>query len=569
MMTTPPWLTASLEGPYTLIPRIEWSADWVTWQPLRALSGNHSQDRTRQTRWQMSGVFMNDYKTGPGGIHPFGPRLRIWLGVKTLRNPVWWLPQGVYTIETANADENAVTITGSSLEIEVSNSDFVKPRRIPDRRAESYRSQAETLILEAVPDARFYWDDRLGYHDLIPSGYFTSGRWTLVDGADGDISIMGALGGEAYCDAGGGFRFAPVPTLDDPPVWTVAPGGSKVTALRNYDRDGVFNVVGAGGSSADGSTTYGPVWAWDDDPTSITYAGPDPVRRPGVGAGTYGVKPTTYTSPLIGSDRQAGVAARAQLSNTLGLHYSVNLTAHYNPALEAGDIIDLEKDDGTSERHLMDTVGYTWGSASFQCVGRSPRDAKGPLTPPHAYIAVSDDANTGNSDVPPVAGGPGTLNFTALGGRSYKSDNTTLRSTTWMYQGYYDTTWGNNRAAIQFDYAAIAAALAGHTVTGVTLKFRTKHSYYNVGCKAVIGTHNATTYTTFNNWKVNRLQVPNCSAEKWTTVDLGPGIANEFKNGTTKGIIFGPGQSGDSKQYYGYHYVTGGSAPVLTFTYSS
>lgn len=589
MQYLPPWLTATIGGPFQLIPRVEWSPDWTTWYPLRAVSGSHSQDRTRQMRWQMSGTFMKDYLVGDAGVHPYGPRLRIYLGVKTIRNPVWWLPQGVYTIESVQEDEDTIQIAGSSYEVEVANSDFVKSRKIPDYRNESYRAAAEKLITEAVSDARFQWDDLLGYTQAIPTGYFTTGRWDLIDGNDTDVSIMGALGGEAYCDATGAFRFVTMPTLQDPSVWTVANGGAKVTSLRQYDREGVFNVVSAGGNSADGSTTIGPVWAWDDDPSSFTYAGPDPVNRPGDGSARYGVKPTSYTNTLITNDRQAGVAARAQLAKGVGLHYAVSLTAYYNPALEAGDVIEVENYQNLFEKHLLDSMTYTWGEASFQCVARSPKDlitgadytriSKSYIGLSDAVKQVSVDDNPGQDDSPPPPPSDGTgstsgtttsgkASFKATSIHAFKSDNSTVHSTSQIYQGYWSSTWGNNRSMVGFNYTAIRAALSGKNVTGVTLKFRTQHAYYNAGCTAVIGTNNATSQTTFNSYTVNRKKVGSCSAGKWTTVSLGATIAKEFQTGASNGIVFGPGPS-NSLTYYGYHYGTGSNAPVLTFTYTT
>lgn len=387
MLNFPTWLVPALNDPYQLIPRIEWSPDWSTWYPLRPLTGSHSQDRTQQNRWTFSGSFAKDYPVSAEGIHPYGPRARIFLGVKTIRNPVFWFPQGNYSIDTAGEDQSSIQLTGASFELDVSQADFVKTRRIPDRRIESYKAQTETLITEAVPDARFYWDSRLAMDDFCPIAYLSTGRWSVVDGTDTDISIMGALGGEAYCDANGAFRFVPVPTLADAPVWRVAKGGALVTLGRTFDRDSVFNVVSAGGDAADGSTSIGPIYAWDADPTSVTYAGIDPVNRPGVGAAKFGVKPFVYTNSLIRNDTQAGTAARAQLANRLGLHYGLTLTSRFHPGVEAGDVIEVENYEDRIERHLLDTISYQWGAASMDCTVRSPKEA-------YAYATLKQREST-------------------------------------------------------------------------------------------------------------------------------------------------------------------------------
>lgn len=573
MQYLPTWLIASLNDPFQLIPRIEWSPDWDTWYPLRPLSGSHSQNRTQQARWQFAGTFAKDYTVGERGIHPYGPRARISLGIKTIRNPVFWIKQGIYSITTAEESEDAIGIAGNSFEIDVQQADFIKTRRIPDRQYWTYRQQAEQLIREAVPDARFYWDARLNYTDPVPVGFFTTGRWTLIDGSDGDISIMGALGGEAFCDSAGGFHFRSVPTLADAPVWRVAKGGALVSVGRSLDRDDVFNVVGAMGDSASGKASVGPVYAWDNEPTSITYAGPNPILRPGIGASKFGVKPFIYTNSLIDSSAQAGIAARAQLANKLGLHYGLKLTARFHPGAEAGDVIEVETYEGDIERHLLDGIVYNWGAAEMTCEVRSPKEVFNPsaIQRRKALAGMSDEAEfnplapEGPEDVPPPAPEPGdpvpgSVTVNATDGRAFGGNGTSVHSETQMYQGYYSSTWGNNKSIIMFDSTAIAAALAGKTITGVTLRFKTQFSYYNAGVKAVIGTHNTSGTTVPASWpsgtKSNRVTKSGCTAGETNSVALGTTIGNEFKAGTAKGIIFGPGPS-TSKDYYGYHYLTG------------
>ncbi|UTN93030.1 minor tail protein [Streptomyces phage Marky] len=573
MQTLPTWLIASLNDPFRLIPRIEWSPDWTTWLPLRPLSGSHSQNRTQQTRWQFQGTFAKDYRVGEQGIHPYGPRARIWLGIKTVRNPVFWIPQGLYSITAADEDEDSIGITGASFEVDVQQTDFLKTRRIPDKQYWTYKQQTEQLIREAVPDARFYWDKRLNYSDPVPVGFFTSGRWTLIDGADTDISVMGALGGEAFCDHSGGFHFRPVPTLADNPVWRVAKGGALVAVGRSFDRDDVFNVVGAMGDAADGKTSVGPIYAWDNEPTSVTYAGPNPVLRPGQGASKFGVKPFIYTNSLIDSEVQAGIAARAQLANKLGLHYGLSLTARFHPGAEAGDVIEVETYDGDVERHLLDAINYTWGAAEMSCDVRSPKEVFNPavIARRKALAGMSDEAEfnplapEGPEDVPPPVTPPGdpvpgSKTYNATDGRAFGGNGTSVHSETQMYQGYYSSTWGNNKSIIMFNSATIAADLVGKTITGVTLKFKTQFSYYNAGLTAVIGTHNTSGTTVPASWpsgtKSNRVTKKPCVAGTTYSVSLGTTIGNELKAGTAKGIIFGPGPS-TSKDYYGYHYLSG------------
>lgn len=379
MQPIPVWLATALLDPIRITPRVEWSADWENWLPLRPLSGSHTQDRTSQTRWTFSGKFAKDYPIEPeqGGIHPYGCRARIFLDCHTLRNSAFSVPAGNYSVTSSDeSDDNlGIDIAGASFETEVIDSDFVKPRNIPDRGGYNYRQQAEALITEAVADARFYWDPRVEYNTSVPKATFDSGRWAVVDGDDQSASLAGALGAEAYCDSSGAFKFSPVPRLTDAPVWQVGRGDVLSSIARGLDRENVRNLVAASGDSTDGATTAGPAYAWDDDPSSITYAGSDPIRNLNVDAGRYGVKPVSYSNSLIKNIYQAGRAANAQLANYLGFHYNLSFTARFNPAVEAGDVVAVEIQPGRWQPHLLDSITWSWGDATAACATRSPKEA--------------------------------------------------------------------------------------------------------------------------------------------------------------------------------------------------
>lgn len=378
MLTIPDRISSiMLHDPVRVTARLEWSPDWSTWLPLRIISGTHVQSRTVQTRWTFTAKVAKDYPVNAehGALHSYGPRARLFLGVTTLRTGTYWIPAGVYSITAADESDDNVSIdlTGASFETEVIDSQFVQARNVPDHGGWSIRRQAETLITEAVPDAAFVWDPRVDARDLMPKAIVDNGRWDFIDGTDRSASICGAIGADAGCDATGTFVFTPTPTMSGAPTWSVARGGVLATVLRGYDRDNVKNLVAASGQAADG-TTAGPVYAWDADQRSITYAGPDPIHRLGQGAARFGVKPVVYTNSLITTAKQAGLAAHAQLAQYIGVHYEVSFTARFNPAAEVGDVIQIESRKGVMERHLLDSISYDWTSMVASCVTRSPKE---------------------------------------------------------------------------------------------------------------------------------------------------------------------------------------------------
>src|ERR1044072_4801180 len=115
----------------------------------------------------------------------------------------------------------------------------------------------------------------------------------------------------------------------------------------------------------------------------------------GQGAGSFGVKPFIYTNSLINTEPQAGIAARAQLANKLGLHYGLQLSARFHPGVEVGDVIEVEKYDARVDRPLLDSFGDNWGAADMSCDVRSPKEVFNPSAIQRrlAYIGMSDETD--------------------------------------------------------------------------------------------------------------------------------------------------------------------------------
>lgn len=373
MRNLPEWLVeAMLSDPYQMTPRVEWTIDRFTWNPLRVISGSHTEDANSQTRWTMTGTFAADYPIGELGIHPYGCRLKVWMDVRTVRN-TYSIPYGYYIVTKVTQTDDTISINGASFEQEVIESEFAKPRRIPDKRYTTYQQQIETLIREAVDDARFVWHPGLNLPvGSIPRSFYDGFRWSVIDGMDTDDSLMNAMGGEAYCDFSGAFNFAPIPSIKAPPVWTVNDGDARISATADLDRTGIHNLltVAADTYTGDGA---GPAFAWDDDPNSVTYAGPDPVNRPGVGAGPYGLKPVKYTNTLINSDGMAQQVANARINNYLGFRREVSFDSRFHPGVQAEDVVAVPDAEGRLASYFLDSITHSWGDASVSCVTRSTK----------------------------------------------------------------------------------------------------------------------------------------------------------------------------------------------------
>ncbi|RIH58684.1 hypothetical protein D3C59_33285 [Streptomyces sp. SHP22-7] len=128
------------------------------------------------------------------------------------------------------------------------------------------------------------------------------------------------------------------------------------------------------GDAGSGDKVVGPVFVWDEDPASMTYAGPDPVDDPlapqRLGLNVR-VRTGRYSSALITSLEQARTVGLARLADSLGVQASLSFSAICNPALEPGDVVEAEVAEGVWQRHIIDANPYTLGGITMTCQTRT------------------------------------------------------------------------------------------------------------------------------------------------------------------------------------------------------
>jgi hypothetical protein len=137
-----------------------------------------------------------------------------------------------------------------------------------------------------------------------------------------------------------------------------------------------------------------------------------------------------------------------------------------------------------------------------------------------------------------------------------------------VHQGSYDGTAANNqKGMIGFPYGTIQSDLSGATVLSCKVGLYAYHWYWNSGGVGIIGTHNQTTRPATFSGTTGRIFSTGWPKPGFREVDLTVGIGNEFKAGTSKGIVLGPGAS-NAVDYYGkfYGYNTTWN-PYLAITY--
>ncbi|WP_442868135.1 hypothetical protein [Brevibacterium sp. BDJS002] len=272
------------------------------------------------------------------------------------RNTYETVPLGVYRVEEvsqAGLRTGRAQLDGLSLESQVMDERFHQPRTIEVGTGQYW---ATTLIKEVLPEIGMSW--RLG-DTAIPQLIEERDRWGLIDGRSRDPSIAKSLGGRVFCDSRGSFVAAPVPTLEDEPVWTLAAGqgGALVEPQQTLSRDGVYNQIVASGASENGQPPIGPAVASDSDPVSPTYY-----------KGPFGAVPLFYTSKLLTTFPQCQQAALALLAPRLGLKQKVSVSSLVNYAIEPDDVITVTMPGGHDENHIIDSVSYplTGGTMTLQ-----------------------------------------------------------------------------------------------------------------------------------------------------------------------------------------------------------
>ncbi|HEY0638720.1 MAG TPA: DUF5047 domain-containing protein [Pseudonocardiaceae bacterium] len=259
-------------------------------------------------------------------LAPYGNEIYVERGVDFGNGTVEWVGQGYYRIDSAEQatvlrtghEQAAVRLAGSDRMAGIIDARLLAPQQFP--ATATYGQVVAQLVGEVYPSAVVQFDDGLGSVQLGRQVVCEQDRYAflrdLVD-ARGKVFHFNHLGVPVV-------RTPPAATS---PVWTVdtGEGGVLIALARQISREGVRNGVVATGQAADTTAPARGV-AVDDNPASPTRWG-----------GRFGKVPRFYSSPLILTDDQARTAAAAILARTLGLPYSVNLTAVPNVALEPLD----------------------------------------------------------------------------------------------------------------------------------------------------------------------------------------------------------------------------------------
>lgn len=322
----------------------------------RLLSWSVTADRTAQVRRTVQAVLDPDTTRGLSGVTVTGAYLQLDVGLDYLDGSVELIPQGLFRIDSEDTQrpDGGIAITGYGREKVIEDDKFTVPRTAAGATAVELIT---ALLQESIPGVVV--DVRTSRDVTITRTTWETERWGAIDGDD--ASLARSLGVEVWADGRGRFVISDVPSLADPPVWSVdaGAGGVLVSAASSTSVEGVYNVVVASGDASNGTAPIGPVIVQDGNSNSPTWVG-----------GPFGRRVRHYSSPLILSVPQADAAARSMLANSLGQTKGLSFSSVPNPALEPGDVVTVLGDGDVPELHIIDRIGLS-SSSPMSCDTRS------------------------------------------------------------------------------------------------------------------------------------------------------------------------------------------------------
>jgi hypothetical protein len=274
-------------------------------------------------------------------LMPYGNEIYVERGVQYSDASVEYVGLGYFQIrgpDQEDAPDGPIRVTGRDRMAAIVDGRLIEP--IQFLAGASLGFIMETLVTQVYPDATIEWDDATDTAVITRSMICEEDRYAFLS------DLVKSRGKIWHWDHRGILVIRSVP---DPgsPVFEVhsGAGGILLRLSRTLTRDGVYNALVASGTGAD---TLAPAHAVaiDANPLSPTFY-----------FGRFGPVPKYYTSPFLYSDAQAQDAAEAMLRQTLGLPYSVDITAVPNPALEPYDPISVRPGTGQGrETHVLQTL---------------------------------------------------------------------------------------------------------------------------------------------------------------------------------------------------------------------
>lgn len=321
---------------------------------LQVMAGSVDVDRTADVRRRAQLTIVDsDHVFTPlnaqSALAPFGSMLKVYRGVRyttgVLAGSTEVVPLGVFRLSDASVKATAtgdsdISVDAYDLSRTISRAKFTAPWNIP--QGTNCITAAKAIIARTIKDPQY---------DTFSSSTTTAAAITYDTSDDpwqAVNTLASAAGCECYFKADGSIKIAPPIDVNHlpAPVFTYIEGpGCTMTELdvQLSDDPGYNGVVVIGQAAGDATAPVRSV-VWDTEPTSPTYH-----------LGPYGEVPMIVSSSVVTTQTDADAAALAQLNLVLGFYTKLGITAMVNPALDANDVIAVQrKDSGVDSSFAVD-----------------------------------------------------------------------------------------------------------------------------------------------------------------------------------------------------------------------
>jgi len=292
--------------------------------------------------------------TGP--LAPFGTELFVRRGIAFPDGSVEWVPLGWFRVQQVSASLSVGVVRVQCVDRSRTVADAKFLTMTQSVTANTIPNEIKRLVQGAIPTATFI--DQTGSTTMTPELMWESERWAAI------TDLARSIGAECFFDANGNCVLRSVPSIDSAVSWYVDAGASGVLVegSRETSRESTYNGVVATGERTDNFAPYSAT-VTDNNPSSPTYW-----------LGAYGQVPYFYTSASITTLTQAQSAASGLLARTKGLTRQVSLSSVPNPALDAGDVIQVVFPDASYERHVVDSLSIPLDPSEAMPIGTRSTD---------------------------------------------------------------------------------------------------------------------------------------------------------------------------------------------------
>jgi hypothetical protein len=339
-------LRAAIRGSHTRVSRATLLSNRLPVMELPIIGGSVICDSSASIRRRCENVTIQGRadlvpETGNDALFPNVNEIQIFTGVqfrpadpaRNLEADEDLVSLGIFRVDKPESsyDDGMVTITASGLDraSRASNNRLKKPYVVAG--GIPYWIGIGGLIKFADPRATFNFN-QVSYR---------TPQLVLDIGADPweeAQKMASAVGHDLYYDINGVCQLQPTSDPSTSPVaWEYLEGEDNMllSAKKTLDGSYGYNHVVVRAYSSTGED--GPILAeaWDDDPSSPTYAG-DPV-----GSSDYGDVPYFITSSMVATRAQGQAYADSTLVRILGAGELLECTAMVNPLHEAGDVVAI------------------------------------------------------------------------------------------------------------------------------------------------------------------------------------------------------------------------------------